>query len=568
MTLVAADSRPVRSAAAKPTSTRQPLSLWLLRSPLYALTLGYRTPKSFFALSPDSWPGNGDQGRRMLAGEFMAAGTVGRVAPNSDDAPWRRAGAHPLWLAALNEFGWLRDLRDSGEAGSASLAVRLIDDWTDREWRFSPVTWRRDVLAERIVTWIRHFDWLSASADPAFATRFVHSLSRQRVHLRRAARTGMIGHEAVTVLKALVISDLAFLREGKRHEKVLEQSLGRLARFVKRYVLPDGVVAERAPHLQVRVLRDLIDVRSALTSAERRAPAELVAAIDRLAPMLRFFRHGDGGLALFNGSWEGDRSTLDLVLARSGSNEPPPLTALQSGFLRLNAGTTQVVVDAGSPPGRGMDAMAHAGTLSFEMSAAHERLVVNCGIYPGAPVEWRRFMRYTAAHSTAVVDDTNSTEITDHGAMEYRAGNVLIDRADDQGAQWLDMCHDGYRSLFGIIHRRRIWLSPDGGDLRGEDLFLGPEGKPVAQPDKRFIIRFHLHPTVKATLAQSGQAVLMRLPSGRGWRLRAAGAGIGLAESIYLGEEGRQRRTEQIVLVGQVPVEGAAVKWALTRMEG
>ena len=199
------------------------------------------------------------------------------------------------------------------------------------------------------------------------------------------------------------------------------------------------------------------------------------------------------------------------------------------------------------------------------MSAAHERLVVNCGIYPGAPVEWRRFMRYTAAHSTAVVDDTNSTEITDHGAMEYRAGNVLIDRADDQGAQWLDMCHDGYRSLFGIIHRRRLWLSPDGGDLRGEDMFLGPEGKPVAHPDKRFIIRFHLHPTVKATLAQSGQAVLMRLPSGRGWRLRAVGAGIGLAESIYLGEEGRQRRTEQIVLVGQMPIEGATVKWEIGR---
>ena len=41
----------------------------------------------------------------------------------------------------------------------------------------------------------------------------------------------------------------------------------------------------------------------------------------------------------------------------------------------------------------------------FEMSAAHERLVVNCGTYPGAPREWRHFMRYTAAHSTAVVDD-------------------------------------------------------------------------------------------------------------------------------------------------------------------
>ena len=61
-------------------------------------------------------------------------------------------------------------------------------------------------------------------------------------------------------------------------------------------------MAERAPHLQVAVLRHLLDVRAALGSAERRAPAELIAAVDRMAPMLRFFRHGDGGLALFNGS--------------------------------------------------------------------------------------------------------------------------------------------------------------------------------------------------------------------------------------------------------------------------
>ncbi len=570
MTLVASESRPIRSRAAKPpgTARHEPFGLWLLRSPLYSLTLGHRTPQSFFAVAPDSWPGDGDRGRRLLAGEFMAHGSVGQVEPASSDPPWRRAGASALWLGALNGFGWLRDLRDCGEPGAGALAVRLIDDWASREWRWSSLSWRRDVLSERLVAWIRHYDWLAVSADPAFAGRFVRSIARQRTHLRRATRAGLAGHEAVAALKAMVFADLAFLREGKRYEKSLDQSLARLGKFVKRYVLHDGVVSERAPHMQMAVLRDLLDVRAALASAERTAPAELIAAIDRMAPMLRFFRHGDGGLALFNGAWEGDRTAIDLVLARSGSTRAAPLTALQSGFLRLSAGTSSVIVDAGSPPGRGMDAFAHAGTLSFEMSAAHERLIVNCGTYPGAPREWRHFMRYTAAHSTAVIDDTNSTEITEHGAMEYRAGNVLVDRAEEQGAQWLDMSHDGYRSLYGIIHRRRLWLSPDGGDLRGEDLFTGPEGRSVTHPDKRFIVRFHLHPSVKATLAQSGQAVLMRLPSGRGWRLRASGAGIGLAESIYLGEDGRQRRTEQIVLVGQVPVEGTAVKWALTRMEG
>lgn len=588
MTLVASErrpgeplvpgARPIRSVQARPTAKSAAKSTakqsrrfgrWFLGSSLYSLTLGYNSPQSFFAVAPDGWPGDPVLGQRLLmAGELAACGSSGAVLPDSDDPPWQRKGMSSLWLDALNGFGWLRDLRDSGDPAAGLLAARLVDDWTNKEWRWSPVTWKRDVVAARIVAWIRHYEWMAAAADPGFAARFVFSIARQRVHLRRVARRGMVGHEAIAVLKALIYADLAFIRDGKHFEKGLDQSLTRLAKFVKRYVLHDGIVAERAPHLQLTVMRHLLDVRAALASAERRAPAELVAAIDRMAPMLRFFRHGDGGLVLFNGTWEGDRRMIDLVLARSGSGEAAPTMALVSGFQRLVAGTSLVIADAGSPPGRGMDGIAHAGTLSFEMSAAHERLIVNCGTYPGAPRDWQHFMRYTAAHSTAVVDDTNSTEITDHGALEYRAGNVLIDRADDAGAQWLDMCHDGYRSLYGIIHRRRLWLSPDGGDLRGEDAFLGYEGRPITVPDQRFIVRFHLHPTVKATLAQSGQAVLMRLPSGRGWRLRASNAGIGLAESIYLGEEGRVRRTEQIVLVGQVPVEGATVKWALTRMEG
>ena len=56
MTLVASESRPIRSRAAKPpgTARHEPFRLWLLRSPLYSLTLGHRTPQSFFAVAPDS----------------------------------------------------------------------------------------------------------------------------------------------------------------------------------------------------------------------------------------------------------------------------------------------------------------------------------------------------------------------------------------------------------------------------------------------------------------------------------------------------------------------------------
>jgi uncharacterized heparinase superfamily protein len=76
-------------------------------------------------------------------------------------------------------------------------------------------------------------------------------------------------------------------------------------------------------------------------------------------------------------------------------------------------------------------------------------------------------------------------------------------------------------------------------------------------------VRFHLHPSVQASLTQDG-AVLFRLPSGMCWRLRAAGAEMSLGESVYLGS-GQARKTQQVVLSGTVGAEGAAVRWALRR---
>jgi uncharacterized heparinase superfamily protein len=77
-------------------------------------------------------------------------------------------------------------------------------------------------------------------------------------------------------------------------------------------------------------------------------------------------------------------------------------------------------------------------------------------------------------------------------------------------------------------------------------------------------VRFHLHPSVQASLATDGGAALLRLPSGTLWRLRTTGAEMSLGESVYLGS-GEARKTQQVVLSGTVGAEGATVRWALRR---
>ena len=62
---------------------------WLLASGLYSLTLGYASPRSFFAVAPDSWPGDPVIGQRLMAGQLVARYVDLRGEHGS------AAGAHP-----------------------------------------------------------------------------------------------------------------------------------------------------------------------------------------------------------------------------------------------------------------------------------------------------------------------------------------------------------------------------------------------------------------------------------------------------------------------------------------
>jgi uncharacterized heparinase superfamily protein len=312
------------------------------------------------------------------------------------------------------------------------------------------------------------------------------------------------------------------------------------------------------------VLRDLIEMRAALRGAHCEPPLDLQSAIDRMAPFLRYVRHGDGGLALFNDSNEDVAGEIDAVLGLAEARGKPPMSAPHSGFQRLAAERTLILVDAAAPAK--LDGHAHAGTLSFEMSVGKERLVVNCGAHVADQSDWRRVQRATAAHSTLTVDDTNSSEILGPagaltGTLGQRPEHVLCQRDDADGNVWLDLVQDGYARQFGVIHRRRLFLGAGGDDLRGEDTLVG-EGH------GRYAIRFHLHPRVQANLVQDGSAALLRLPSGLGWRLRASAGTLVLADSIYLGRRGEMKRAQQIIISGLVEGRDPTIKWALRREGG
>ena len=521
-------------------------------NPLYSLFLIGKAPRRLEVIPSDPWPGNHERGEGILNNTFAFQGTTIR----HEARFWGAPGVDPNWLAELHGFAWLRDLRSIGSDAARRQGRKLILDWIEANHFWHPIGWRADVLGSRLSSWASHGEFLCAGAEDSFRITFLASLARQARHLYRAAPGHLHGPARIAVAKGLIYVGAVFAK----HEPYLESGLRLLEKEISQQIYSDGGHILRSPSIQLVVLRDLAEIRALLLSTHREVPGVLQSTTDRMGAMLRFFRHGDGELALFNGAHEEESWLIDMVLGRADASGNPPESAPYTGFERLVAGRTLVLFDTGVPePAAPGIQQPHAGTLSFEMSSGKERLVVNSGAYAGNKNEWREAIRSTAAHSTVTIEDTNSSEILSDGRIGRRPRKVTCRRDEKDGNVWVQGSHDGYRGPFGLVHRRRLYLSADGEDLRGEDHIDG-------LGESRFDIRFHLHPNISISLARDGFTALLRLPKGGGWKFQAIGGVIHLEKSAYLGDWRKMYRSEQIVVSG--PLEGSPiqVKWAFKRI--
>src|SRR3954451_22370646 len=357
----------------------------LTAAPFYRQTLIGPAPSALRLKLNERWPGDPRRGNAILTGDIEFAGTlIRRTTP-----AWFPPDATAEWQSRWHGFGWLDDLMAVGTSARDPARV-LIQSLLSEGAAWHPVTWRPDVAATRILAWIVHFEELAGrDADRALRRAMLASIAAQVRHLARVAGWELTGAARLRALKGLIGGSVAL---GGPEPRILRELRG-LERELSTQILPDGGHLTRNPSVQLQVLRDLIDIRAMLRAATLDVPAALTQTIEAMAPMLRFFRHGDRGLALFNNAVEEDPVLVDLDLTRSESRGHAPPQAPDSGFQRLTAGQTLVIADTGKPPPSPFDGVAHAGMLSFELSHGRERIVVNCGGYRGAKPAWRRLSR-------------------------------------------------------------------------------------------------------------------------------------------------------------------------------
>jgi uncharacterized heparinase superfamily protein len=528
----------------------------LYRSRLYGSTLGSRSSGELTAIPSEVWPVDARPGLALLNGEFR----FGNETVHNPKPLHNPLGIGPAWRQEMARFVWLESLRALGGPAARQFARQVILAWFTDTAAYDSATWAPDMLSARLRRCLMNGAFLEINSDALFRAQLLRALNRQAEHLARTLPAGLSGAELLKAAVALMLAG-ALLPASKSSEKWLRKGGALLDRELPAQILPDGGHVERSPAIMLDLLQHLLDLHHVLTITQRKLPDQLLSIVGNLASALKLLTHPDGGLALFNDSGEDEPASVMVTLMRasaSGGIEVRELAQLpHTGFQRMVAGKSVLISDAGSPPPHGLDAHAHAGTLSFELSHGAERMIVNCGAHPVAP-EWRSVQRATAAHSTLVVDDTNSSMLLPFGGLALTPRSVTVRREATEAGQWLDMRHNGYDEPFGLIHRRRLFLSADGLELMGEETLNGQGGR-------NFALRFHVHPAVQVSLTHGNQSALLKLAQGGVWRLRIQGGDLSVADSVYLGQSGMVRRAQQLVIQGLIEGDATQIKWALQK---
>ncbi len=553
------------------TRMRSRLQSLAYSSSLYQLMISGPVPKVLVTIPNDPWPGSATAGQSIIDGRFQFAGQNHPSFPPE----WHPGDAKPSWMEMVHSFIWLRDLRAVGGDAARRMARSLLDNWLDQYADWAPEVWEPALVADRITHLVGMHDFFLASADSSYRARVFECIVRQLKHLQRIlpgalagilqidheansnvqlpAATPLQGVDLLRAVRGLVFAGVA-LPDG---EKALGLALSIAPALIRSAMTADGAARERSPAAQLELLSCLIDIRQALKAGGLALPPELPAAIDKAASALKFYRHGDGGLSLFNGANEGSVLMIDAALNLADSKSRAQKALAHAGFERVHAGRMLLVMDVGAGPAQGLDKHAHAGLGSFELSVGRERLIVNCGSsHTKAADEWHHALAATAAHSTLSINATNSSELLKYGGLGRRANVLEEKRFAQAGAQHVAIAHDGYMHL-NARHQRMIAVRDDGEDVSGQDIINGPEGL-------RFDLRFHLHPLVQVSLIQNNAAALLRLPSGAGFRLRVEMGTLELSESLYFGLA-HPRRTQQLVLSGLTLPSETRINWAIAR---
>ncbi len=549
------------------------------------------------AALPDTWAvrlaGRGDRPGALvwqpqpahagdaIAGRRLASGLLlfdGRLVQTEASDPWQIDAPDHAWSDALHGHGWLDDAAATDDPEVWAKLSGWVWAWIDRHHDGSGPGWRPELVARRMVRWISYTIPLLRGASSDRSDALFRTLGQHLKFLTSRRGQTVSDRDRIEALAGLVYGMVSLEGAGGSASRAIRD----LAEAADQIIGEDGGVASRNPEDLADIATQLIWIEEAIRATGLEPGPGHIDAIRRAVPTLRTLLGRNAELPRFHGGRSARATGLPDVLSRAPAALPaPPNPAM--GFLRMSAGGSVVIVDAASAPAASAQASAHSSALGLEFTHEDQPILVSAGSGQGFGAKSTRSARRRSAHSSIEIANACPSIITatsDPRPEELLEipGTVRGQVHGDAGSAWALCESTEYEDEFGLLVERRLHLDGDGPTLAGEDTALATRAETRARFTGRFpdnvqacpmAIRFHLHPSIKASHSIASQLIGLILPDGSRWSFRTDAREVTLAPSTYYDRaRPRPRAALQIVATSYLIDFWGRITWSFQQIEG
>ena len=443
-----------------------------------------------------------------------------------------------------HSFDWLNIAKKIGGAENVTRAKNHIFNWYKKKYYKILSTMETILICKRFINIIYNYDFFALTASESDKKKIHKIILEHYILVNFAIKNKKYFDIRIEELKALILGSFIY-------QKNIDNNLYLLTKLLTTQIDRNGFHKSYSSLQQAEFLNNLHEIKNIIFFFQ----------ITNMSSVLMNFLHKDGSLALFNGSNNFYIKEINQLIRQETDIKPKEFYEINNGISSYTDKNKKIFMDVVLPTNYLINNNLHASTLSFELSCLNEKIITNCGSVEKRVGQKPEYLRYSAAHSTVILNNTNISELVAKKSYKRTPKNIYFNSEINEGYTIWNASHDGYLNNFNKIIRRKLIISNKKNLIFGEDSII-----PTKLKSKKisYSIRFHLMPYCNCLLTNDKKSIIIKTKLNQTWIFKSNSL-ISLENSVYIGNGKRIEQNNQIVINGTIDDKKKIENWSFTK---
>ncbi len=453
----------------------------------------------------------------------------------------------------IHSFDFLNFSNKIGGKIGINLSKDSIFGWFKQNKNKLNFPWSEDLASKRLINLLYNYEYINSSSKLNDKRKLDNIIF---FHIQRV----LLDFNIKKISEISSFDIIAYVMSSLIINKINNRKIEYIKFIIENQIDKLGVHKSYNILEHSKFINNLNELKNILLFFNMKQSSYFDEIILKMTSILNQYFHNDGSLPLFNGA-----NNIYTKIIYNSLNKDTYLAKRE--FANVNNGIAfygdknkKLFFDVVQPNKDMISANLSAGTLSIEWSGFGEKIFTNCGASESFGKN-PEYLRYSAAHSTIILQNTNISEITEGNPHIKFPQSVVFRKESNNEMEIFEGSHNGYIKKFNKIIKRKLIVFINKNKLEGEDTFISYKN---TQERLIFHIRFHLADDMTYNFTNNKKNIILKTKLNNIWLFKSD-AELVIEDSILV-DNNFTKPTKQIVIKGIIFDNKTIRKWSLEKI--